>query len=282
MEQSLLVRPTRRRGRAVFLSPHLDDVAFSCGGTLIALSRLKWFVALVTVFTASTPEPTPFALACQLDKGLPADVDYMKIRRREDRRFAFVSRTRFRLCLPYSEAPQRGYASRSALFGPVMAGDEAWQAVAATLDGWLERLRPDIVFAPQAVGGHVDHCHLVRAVLQLAGYLDRVWWYADVPYSVRPGSRSPLAESLPAPHRIAVDVTATLEAKIRAAAVYATQVEFQFGGSQRLATQLEAFARMQAASIGHAGPSAEAFRVVSPAAAGAAALGLAWSETPVS
>jgi LmbE family N-acetylglucosaminyl deacetylase len=70
--------------RAVALSPHLDDAAFSCGGTLARLAQAGWEVAVCTAFTLSVPNPSGFALACQLDKGLPPEADYMAIRRAED------------------------------------------------------------------------------------------------------------------------------------------------------------------------------------------------------
>ena len=73
---------------ALALSPHLDDAAFSCGGLLASLAREGWHVVMATLFTASVADPTGFALACQLDKGLPAEVDYMALRRAEDVRAA--------------------------------------------------------------------------------------------------------------------------------------------------------------------------------------------------
>ena len=69
---------------ALALSPHLDDAAFSCGGTLARLAAAGWRVTLCTAFTRSVPDPTGFALACQLDKGLGPEVDYMALRRAED------------------------------------------------------------------------------------------------------------------------------------------------------------------------------------------------------
>ena len=69
---------------ALALSPHLDDAAFSCGGTLAALAAEGWDVVVATLFAASVEAPTGFALACQTDKGLPADADYMAIRRAEE------------------------------------------------------------------------------------------------------------------------------------------------------------------------------------------------------
>ncbi|MGB3801544.1 MAG: PIG-L family deacetylase, partial [Lewinella sp.] len=63
-------------------SPHLDDAAFSCGGWIA--SQQAGSVTVVTCFTQSVEAPTGFALACQLDKGLTAEVDYMALRRAED------------------------------------------------------------------------------------------------------------------------------------------------------------------------------------------------------
>ncbi len=66
---------------ALALSPHLDDAAFSAGGTLHALGRAGWRVVVATIFTRSMPEPQGFALRCQTDKGLAPDIDYMALRR---------------------------------------------------------------------------------------------------------------------------------------------------------------------------------------------------------
>ena len=66
------------------LSPHLDDAVFSAGATLFRAARRGWRVVVATIFTGNVAQPTGFALACQLDKGLAADVDYMALRRAED------------------------------------------------------------------------------------------------------------------------------------------------------------------------------------------------------
>ena len=101
---------------ALFLSPHLDDVAFSCGGTLTRLIAEGWQVRLCTVFTASVPDPQGFALACQMDKGLAADVDYMALRRAEDDEFARLAGVLDSIHLTYREAPHRGYSDAPDLF----------------------------------------------------------------------------------------------------------------------------------------------------------------------
>ncbi|MEK8106267.1 PIG-L family deacetylase [Micromonospora sp. M12] len=104
------------------VSPHLDDAVFSIGGTLAALVAAGWTVRVVTCFTASVPEPSPFALACQLDKGLAADVDYMALRRAEDRAACALLGVE-PVHLPLAEAPHRGYPDPAALFAGVRADD---------------------------------------------------------------------------------------------------------------------------------------------------------------
>ena len=108
--------------RAVAVSPHLDDAAFSAGGVLAGLAAAGWDVALVTVFTATVPEPTGFALACQTDKGFGPEVDYMALRRDEDHAAAAVLGLGEVVHLPLPEAPHRGYGSPAELFGRVRDG----------------------------------------------------------------------------------------------------------------------------------------------------------------
>ncbi len=76
---------------ALALSPHLDDAVFSAGGLLASLAAQGWRVVMATTFTQSVPDPKGFALACQLDKGLGPEVDYMALRRDEDRAAAAAS-----------------------------------------------------------------------------------------------------------------------------------------------------------------------------------------------
>ena len=246
---------------ALFVSPHLDDVVFSCGGTLALLARRGWKTVLVTVFTRSVPDPAGFALACQLDKGLSAEVDYMALRRKEDREAARRLGAGETIWLDLPEAPHRGYGSAPEMFAGVLERDEAWRDVAVLLEDLLGTHAPDVVLAPQALGGHADHLQVVRAVLEL-NLSPKVAWYRDAPYATRnPGSSpSPL---LPAGlSEGAVDVAETLEAKLAACAAYTTQLGFQFGGEGNMREALAAFAAAEARRLGSRTTAAEA--VLSP------------------
>ena len=169
---------------ALVLSPHLDDAAFSCGGLMALLADAGWRVCLATAFTRSVPHPTGFALACQLDKGLPADVDYMQIRRDEDRAAATVLGVTDLRWLDFPEAPHRGYGSAPALFQDVLPGDDVWVPLAATFRDLVRELQPALVLAPQGLGDHVDHRQVIRAVLDTPLAMPLAF-YRDSPYAIR-------------------------------------------------------------------------------------------------
>lgn len=223
--------------QAFAFSPHLDDAAFSCGGTLARLAQTGWEVTICTAFTASVPEPTGFALDCQLDKGLPASVDYMALRRAEDAAACMALGAR-PLWLPFAEAPHRGYESVAALFGAPANTD----GIATQL---AEALRPllagaELVLAPQAIGGHVDHVRAVEALRMTVRPDVPILWWTDWPYASRPESHPvrPFAswfESLPV-HEICGDESARRDA----CAAYASQLGFQFGGMAELEAALAA------------------------------------------
>ena len=227
--------------RALALSPHLDDAAFSCGGTLAALARDGWEVTVVTAFTRSVPDPTGFALACQLDKGLPPEVDYMALRRAEDAEACARLGARA-AWLDFPEAPHRGYPDARALFAAPRAEDAVAAPLARAVAGLLDPA-PDLLLAPQAIGGHVDHVRLVEAILAVlpAGLpvgLPVLWW-TDFPYAARPlrEAARPFAAAMAAwpEHRAEGDAAA----RLAACAAYATQLGFQFGGEAGLRRALD-------------------------------------------
>lgn len=224
--------------RALALSPHLDDAAFSCGGTLALLARQGWQVTVCTAFTRSVPRPGGFALACQLDKGLGAEVDYMALRRAEDAAACAALRAR-PLWLDFAEAPHRGYGCAAALFAPPREEDGIVAPLAWALRAVLDPA-PDLLLAPQAVGGHVDHVQLVRALREVLPAGQPVLWWVDFPYSARPHSHParPFAETMLALPERAVQGDAA--ARLAACAAYASQLGFQFGGPEGLARALEA------------------------------------------
>jgi LmbE family N-acetylglucosaminyl deacetylase len=222
---------------ALALSPHLDDAAFSAGGTLASLVEAGWEVVVATVFTASVPDPTGFALACQTDKGLPPEADYMAIRRAEDARACAILGAQ-PVWLALREAPHRGYHSAAALFAEPHAEDSADREVASAVGPLLDVLRPDLLLVPQAIGGHVDHVQVARAVQRVAAAVPTLWWQ-DFPYLAREDTpHRPLAPLLA--HLPETTLRSDDARKQAACAAYATQLGYQFGGPAGLQRSLAA------------------------------------------
>ena len=234
---------------ALFLSPHLDDVAFSCGATVAALpndTAAEWRCTVATVFTRSVPDPAGFALDCQLDKGVPADADYMALRRAEDERACeCLGAACLHLDLP--EAPHRGYASAAALFAGVRDDDEIQADLRAALRALYEADPPDLLVLPAGCGNHADHLHVIAAAAALADERPvPTLHYRDAPYVVRDPGAAAVAGGEP----IAADAAATLSAKLDACACYTTQLGFQFGGARRMRRVLTDLAAAEAAAAG--------------------------------
>ncbi len=242
---------------ALLLSPHLDDVAFSCGGIAATLAHAGWRVLIATAFTRSVHPAAGFALECQRDKGLGDEIDYMALRREEDRA-ACAALGAEPVLLDLPEAPNRGYRSAAALFAPPREDD----AVAGPLAGLLARLMSDeqaaLVLAPQGCGRHVDHVRLIDAVLELCGHDQEApavfGFYPDTPYVIR----NPLAEpdarvAAWAPHDVVVPIDdAARRRKHDAVACYVSQVGFQFGGEASARAAVDGLAQREAGGRGYA------------------------------
>lgn len=207
------------------------------------LSRAGWHVTVATLCTQSVPNPKGFALACQLDKGLGPDVDYMALRRTEDIAAMRALGVAAFVHVPLAEAPHRGYHSAAALFQPPLADDPIAKPLASAIGDLIADAMPDLIFAPQAIGGHVDHVQVVRAL----GNVDRpIAWWRDFPYTTREASPAePFASRMrDLPERgVTLDDDA-IACRETACLAYASQLGFQFGGPGKLRARLrEAGAR---------------------------------------
>jgi len=250
--------------KLVFLSPHLDDAVFSCGGLMAGLAREGHELHVVTCFTQSVPNPQGFALACQLDKGLSAEVDYMALRREEDRQAcAILGATPHWLDL--AEAPHRGYDSAPALFEGLQPQDRILPELNVRVQKIISELQPDMVLSPLGIGHHVDHLVVGQAVLQLQQtfpYVPYLFWY-DEPYFSKHSKevkaevqiREPRWDSLfmlqtSVDHiPLGIDIEQEMDQKVAACAAYHSQVGFQFGGEEAIAPTLTKKMNRQIASL---------------------------------
>jgi LmbE family N-acetylglucosaminyl deacetylase len=169
----------------IYLSPHFDDVALSCGGLLWEQAQSGEAVAVWTVCGGEIP-PGPLSLFAQsLHQRWGTKLATIEQRRAEDVRSchhigAGARHFGFPDCI-YRRDPSSGnhlYASEEALFGELHPTENT---LVAQLRDVLAREIPAEaqVVAPLAVGGHVDH-RLVRAAAERLEL--RLWYYADYPY----------------------------------------------------------------------------------------------------
>lgn len=169
---------------AVFVSPHYDDVALSCGGTVARLAR-SGSPLIVTVFGEGPANETvsDFARSMLEQWGLSAE-NVIERRRAEDACAAAALgesvRTRW---LSYQDAIYRN---------PRIGSDETLFAEADVVDPSLiqdiaddlDRLEGSEYFLPLAAGHHVDHQIVLRAGELLARAGRVVWLYSDMPYAI--------------------------------------------------------------------------------------------------
>ncbi|WP_279349338.1 PIG-L deacetylase family protein [Erythrobacter litoralis] len=216
--------------RILAISPHLDDAAFSAGGYLASRERAGDEVTILTCFTGNVEQPEGFALACQLDKGLGPDVDYMALRRAEDEAACAVIGAK-PIHLPFLEAPHRGYDSAPALFAGSHEDDDIVERLRTAIAEQVEELQPDAVLGPLCIGDHVDHHAVREAMVDLPGVL--LW--EDWPYLDRseytPSSPPAFVHELSDYDRIQ---------RLAMCRCFASQLGFQFGGEDALAKRTAA------------------------------------------
>ena len=196
-------------------------------------------MVVATLFAGGVEAPHGFALACQLDKGLGPEIDYMALRRKEDVRACAILGAEAEH-LPLLEAPHRGYEDAEALFAPPHPDDPAAPALAQAVRALIATHTPSQVWAPRALGGHVDHVLVHCAVRDAMGGAAVRWWM-DWPYADRPSPVDPQASTLDGLDWIEDgDEASARGRKADACAAYASQIGFQFGGEAALRERLAA------------------------------------------
>jgi LmbE family N-acetylglucosaminyl deacetylase len=216
--------------RHLVLSPHYDDVALSCGGTVAQLTRAGRTPDVALVFAAA-PDPTlpltPFARRMHDGWGLEADA-VIAARRAEERRAAALLGARIAF-LPFPDAIYRGerYLDDEALFGRLATEEvDLVEAIVAALDLPAEVDGETRLYAPLGIGGHVDHQLVYQAGLALARAGWAVWWYEDLPYALRAGAAERRAAAVAERFEVAavVDVETVWSRKVDAILCYPSQL----------------------------------------------------------
>lgn len=247
--------------RSIFLAPHLDDAALSCGGTIYQLGRAGGEVVVITAMAGKPGLHALSDLARRLHKLMGGAEQVVGGRRAEDAAAMDILGARREL-LPYLDALYRPakpgswrYPTMSSLFAPVHADDR--ELIGDIADAIVARTDPasDRYHAPLGVGGHVDH-RLVNAVgHELARHGAKVWFYEDYPYA-EPDYRHVGTHAQPVAldgvlatsrHRHLVSEiqplsAADIEARIASICAYESQLPMLFGDRVAVTARVAAFA----------------------------------------
>ncbi len=220
----------------VYLSPHLDDAALSCGGMIHQQTQSGERVLVVTICAGDAPPGPLSAFAQSLHERWQTPANAVALRRAEDlAALKILGAEAVHLnvpdCIYRGKADEHWYASESAIFG------EAHPAEAELIGRLAEQLRelgPGRVYAPCGLGHHVDH-QLTRRAAERAGTV--YTYYEDYPYAERESVADGFhAETI----RLAPENVA---AKARAIAEYKSQISSFWLSSEEMDKAIHDFVR---------------------------------------
>jgi LmbE family N-acetylglucosaminyl deacetylase len=248
----------------VFLSPHFDDIALSCGGMAAHLARRGARCIGLTVFSAPAPDDAPISDYMRDMHGKWAsasghEMELINEVRREEERAAMRLLNLQPMWLDLPDAPYRRnaagehfYTSDEYLFGSVALEERRMLVPHITKEisrivqesGTRGRVR---VFAPLGVGHHVDHQLIFWAARRL-GPRYGVLFYEDYPYAAMPGAvEARIAElGLPIEARL-TPISELIGVKIAAITRYKSQLDVLFGSSDAMPAAVRSYAQAVAA-----------------------------------
>jgi LmbE family N-acetylglucosaminyl deacetylase len=171
----------------IYLSPHLDDVALSCGGLLWEQAHAGERVSVWTICAGDPPEGQFSPYAQSLHQRWETGPQAVAQRREEDLTSCTIMGASYHH-FPIPDCIYRTdvsgthlYPSDEAILGEIHSTE---RDLVAFLGDTLARELPQdgLIVSPMALGGHVDH-RLTRAAAERVGC--PLWFYADYPYVLK-------------------------------------------------------------------------------------------------
>ncbi len=232
----------------IYLSPHLDDAALSCGGQIYQQTAAGQRVLIVSITAGDPPHTTISTYAQSLHDRWALISDAVAARRAEDiAACRILGADWLHWALPdciYRLHPETGtpfYVSDADIFGDVHPAElplvmQLGAAVTALpAHGQL--------IVPLTIGHHVDHL-LTRQAAEQAINPAQLVYYEDYPYAQQAGK---LAQTIGAPPRgwqpAVIELSAAaLQTKIAAIAAFKSQFSTFFTDDHDLAQQVKHYA----------------------------------------
>jgi LmbE family N-acetylglucosaminyl deacetylase len=246
----------------VYLSPHLDDAALSCGGLIHQQVMAGQRPLVITLFAGRPPtdvELSAFAQSQHARWGDPGDI--VATRWAEDQA-ALAALGADYLRLDYPDCIYRGqghtsepvpnggprwfYTSEEAIFGRAHPAEEALPAeLADTLTEFIPPGDGVTLYAPLTVGNHVDHQLAFAAALFLKAQGWQIRLYEDYPYAETEGAVSEALAAQGVGHWQMMTVPLAdddLTAKVEAIACYASQLDTLFDSPEAMPGRVRSYA----------------------------------------
>lgn len=233
---------------SIYLAPHLDDVALSCGGQIAQQSRSGHSVLIVTVMAGDPGADQISDYARGLQERWELLTDAAVGRRLEDQEACRILGAAFQHWTvpdcPYRLHPQTGlpfYTSDAEIFGEIHPAERDW---VQDLADQMERLPTwDRLVVPLTLGHHVDH-QLTRRAAEFAFGASRLFYYEDYPYAQQAGAlESVIGAARAGWHAQTVPLTAAdLATKIEAIAAFRSQLSTFWHSREALEQQVQGFA----------------------------------------
>ena len=230
-----------------YLSPHLDDAVFSCGGLIARQVRAGEAVTVLTICAGNPPPGELSAFAEELHARWGWERSPIEVRRAEDLAACeHLCAGVIHLEIPdavYRQGPRGAalYPDEKAIFGAV---HECEPDLIVRLAKKLARLLPNeaLIYSPLACGGHVDH-----RLTRLAAERSRrnLYYYYELPYAAQ-GDPIPEDLGLPAGEErtfsLGVD---EIEAWLDASACYQSQISTFWDDEAALREQFSSHSERQ-------------------------------------
>jgi LmbE family N-acetylglucosaminyl deacetylase len=176
-----------RMQKHIYLSPHLDDAVFSCGGLIFQQTKRGDDVFIVTICAGQPPVGGLSKFGEELHSRWEGTESPIQSRRREDREACNrlgVSHVHLEILDSVYRKDEEGwhlYPTEESIFGPLASSEGALVEIVAAQISDSFRTGAHL-YVPLCFGGHVDH-RLTRLATETLG--SQLSYYRDLPYAAR-------------------------------------------------------------------------------------------------
>jgi LmbE family N-acetylglucosaminyl deacetylase len=215
----------------IYLSPHLDDVALSCGGSICDSKTRGCNILVVTLFSGDPPPPfPPLARACHQLWQMPEEVSPYEVRRVEDEKAMAALGVDY-LWLDWLEVIYRDPTLSD--FNDIndYTADVQHDPIFPILCEWLADVHATYpnaqIVVPSGIGGHRDHRIVFSAAIGVLNHTSLLF-FEDFPYVAYLPEEVTELVKLYNLVSVEVDTSDCLEQRVHAVEAYQSQLAMLF------------------------------------------------------